>query len=222
MLGGLEVLARAVKTIASEDLRALTDDELDEAVVEIQRIQQAVHAAAATITCEWERRKTWRASGSRSASAHLARRTKARVEARGSLLWLGRALGELSLVAAAFAAGDLTADHVRRLATAFGRTRAVFAEHEAALVSWALSKSFLEFCIELDVWLLEHDPDGTSKKARDQRDRRDAWLAESFDGMYLGQMTLDPIEGGMTATGNGQPLCRSSNKAKGRRRWPLP
>lgn len=30
------------------------------------------------------------------------------------------------------------------------------------------------------------------------------------------------IEGGMTATWNGQPLCRSSNKAKGRRRWPLP
>ena len=196
MFDRLESLAGAVKELAADDPQAWSDEELDEAVVDVQRVLSSVHSTAATITSEWERRKTWRRDGSRSAAAHLARRSRARAGECGALLWLGRVLSEMSVVAAAFAAGDITADHVRRLAAACNsRTRAAFARDEALLVSWALSKSFLEFCIELDCWLLREDPDGTSQSAQDQRDRRDAWLTPSFDGMHLGKMTFDPVSG---------------------------
>lgn len=196
MFDRLEQLAAAVKELAADDLREWSDDELDEAVVDMHRILTSMHAATAAITCEWERRKTWRASGSRSAAAHLARRTRSRRGECGSLLWLGRVLLDMPLVAEAFVVGDVTADHVRRLANAYNpRTRSAFSRDEALLVSWALEKSFLEFCIDLDVWLLENDADGTSQKAQDQRDRRDAWLAESFDGMHLGKLNFDPASG---------------------------
>ena len=196
MFDRLEPLAGALKELAAEDLRHWSDGELDEAVLDAPQLLSALHASVAAITAEWERRKTWRSDGSRSAAAHLARRTRSRVGECGSLLWLGRVMSDLALVAEAFRAGDITADHVRRLAGAYNlRTRAAFARDEAMLLGWAREKTFLEFCIELDVWLLENDPDGSSQKAQDQRDRRDVWLAESFDGMHLGGMTLDPSSG---------------------------
>jgi hypothetical protein len=196
MLAALEPLAGAVKELAADEPQTWSDSELDEAAVDVQRILAAVHSAAATITAEWERRKTWRASGSRFAAAHLARRTRSRGSECGGLLWLGRVLCDMPLVAAAFSAGDITADHVRRLASAYNpRTRSAFSRDETLLVSWALEKTFLEFCIEADVWLLENDPDGSSQKAQNQRDRRDVWLAESFNGMHIGGMNLDPASG---------------------------
>ncbi|MFP5328129.1 MAG: DUF222 domain-containing protein [Acidimicrobiia bacterium] len=200
MFDRLEAVASAVKELGAQDVAAWSDDELDEAVVDAQRLLASMHACAATITAEWERRKTWRRDGSRSAAAHLARRSRSRPGECGSLIWLGRVLCDMALVAAAFSAGDITADHVRRLAAAYNpRTREAFSRDEAELVSLATEKTFLEFSIALDCWLLDNDPDGSSQSAQDQRDRRDVWLVPSFDGMHLGKMTLDPVSGSIVA-----------------------
>jgi hypothetical protein len=47
----------------------------------------------------------------------------------------------------------------------------------------------------LAYWELHANPDGSEQKAQDQRDRRNVYLDPSISGMWLGQMTLDPISG---------------------------
>jgi hypothetical protein len=86
----------------------------------------------------------------------------------------------------AVVAGDIDKAHVRRLAGARNpRTVEAFARDEAALVRLAQEERFFQFSIAVNQWLLENDPDGTSKEDLDRRDRRDVWLAESFEGMHL-------------------------------------
>lgn len=189
-------LDTALKELAEVDAGALSDEELDEAVVGIARRRAALEAREAEMLSCWQARKSWRADNSRSAQTWLARRTRAPKTDCGSRLRLAQMLLEMPLVAAAFAAGDIDKAHVRRLASALNeRTRDAFVRDEALLLHWAQSRTFLEFSIEVEMWLMEEDPDGTSQKAQDQRDRRDAWLAESFGGMWLGKMTLDPVSG---------------------------
>ena len=189
-------LEHDLKELRELDLSTLTAEEKDEAIVAWARLRSQVDAFDAELLAAWEAEKTWMVDGSRSPAAWLARRTRSHPSEVGKRLWLAKALLHMPVTAAAFAAGDIEDIHVRRLAGALNpRTREAFARDESLLVSWAQSKDFFRFSDRLGRWLLRNDPDGCSKSAMDQRDRRDAWLAESFEGMFLGKLTLDPISG---------------------------
>ena len=189
-------LEHDLKELRELDLSALTAEEKDEAIVAWARLRNQVDAFDAELLAAWEREKTWTLDGSRSPAAWLARRTRSHPREVGKRLWLAKALLHMPAVAAAFAAGAIEDVHVRRIASALNpRTREAFARDESLFVSWAQSKDFFRFSDRLGRWLLRNDPDGCSKSDMDQRDRRDAWLAESFEGMYLGKLTLDPISG---------------------------
>ncbi|MGH9080414.1 MAG: hypothetical protein ACRDYE_10150 [Acidimicrobiales bacterium] len=55
------------------------------------------------------------------------------------------------------------------------------------------------FARALDYWEQLADPDGAEASDEERRDRRDVYLAASFGGMWLGQITLDPIDGTIVA-----------------------
>lgn len=191
-----DALDNALKELAEVDFASLTDEELDEAVVEVLRRRQRLESFEVELAGAWERRKSWRRDGSRCASTWLAKRSRAPKGECGSSLWIARALFDVDLVAAAFCAGEIGKAHVRRIASARNpTTQAAFDRDEALFVHWAMNRSFFDFCTELDMWLLEEDPDGSSQRDQDRRDRRDVWLAKSFGGMHLGKMTLDPLSG---------------------------
>ena len=193
-------LDSALKELAEFDFASLTDEDLVAAGVAVARRRQQLEAFECELVGAWERRKSWRRDGSRCASTWLSKRTRAPKAECGSTLRLGRVLLEMDLVAAAFAAGDISKAHVRRIAGLRNdRTSAAFARDEALFVHWAMERSFFDFCTELEMWLLDEDPDGCSQRDQDRRDRRDVWLTPSFGGMYLGKMTLDPISGAIVA-----------------------
>lgn len=188
-------LASELKDLAAEDPGTWSDDELDAAVLEIGRHTAALAAFRARVAHEWEGRKTWRRDAAGSAPAWLARRSHIDKHEWGSTLWIGRVLCDMPLVAAAYAAGDIDTCHVRKLGSLYGRTAEAFSRDEALLLSWAQSLTFLEFSMKLGCWALEMDPDGTSQRARDAYDRRDAYFAETFGGTWVGRQMLDPVSG---------------------------
>jgi hypothetical protein len=108
----------------------------------------------------------------------------------------GRHLRTLPVVAAAFAEGAITAAHLDLLAAARNeRTDEAFGRDEAMLVKEATRLRFEQFARVLAYWGQLADPDGTEEAAEARRARRDVYLEPSFEGMYLGRMTLDPISG---------------------------
>lgn len=198
-------LAGALKELREVDLHSLTAEELDEAVVAFAKVSAQVDAFGAELHRVWESEKTWTTDGSRSARAWLAKRTRRDIRDCGRRIWVGKALTDMPLAAAAYAAGEIGTDHIRKLKEVLNpRTEEAFRRDEALLVSWAQNRNFFDFSDEVALWLLEEDPDGCSERDEERRNRRDVRLDQSFGGMWLGKMTLDPISGEIVA----DELCR--------------
>src|SRR5437763_8680796 len=126
----------------------------------------------------------------------MAYRTHAPKAECGSRVWAGRKLADMPLVADAWAAGEISIAHVRRLAAVRNpRTEELFARDEAMLVSEARELTFWGFEQALDRWLLLADPNGCDENAMERRNRRAVSLDEIFTGMYSGHMLLDPVSG---------------------------
>jgi hypothetical protein len=73
------------------------------------------------------------------------------------------------------------------------------ARDEALLVDQARQLRYEDFHRVLGYWSQLADPEGSETWEAERRSRRDAWLSESISGMWLGQMTLDPISGSIVA-----------------------
>lgn len=162
-----------MKEIAALDPATMADEELSEAVVEMARLRAALEAAEVQLTAQWDSRRVWSGDGAKSGAAWLATKTREPKGDCGRRLWLGRKLADMRAVAAAWAAGDIGAAHVRRLAQAHNRrTARLFERDEAALVHHAMTLSFAEFSQALDYWSLYADPDGAEQNDIDRRDRQ--------------------------------------------------
>ncbi len=183
-----EDLAQAIKEVAAVDPSSLGDAEPSEELVELTHLRRQLEAVIVDRARVWDARKTWATdgSGARSGVAWLAAAAHEPKHDCGSLLWLARRLRSIPKVAAAFAAGEVSAAHVRKLAGVHNpRTAADFARDEAAFVSWATDMLFSDFCRAVDYWWLHADPDGADEGDIDRRDRRRVSLDETIDGMYV-------------------------------------
>jgi hypothetical protein len=106
--------------------------------------------------------------------------------------WRGRGLASTPLVAAAFAAGELSADRVDRLLAAQSGRAVWFARDEGLLVTQAQALRFAEMCKALDDWRhrvdAEQNPDGPQPA-----------LVEP-------SLTLTPVDGGVIVSGELDPV----------------
>ena len=85
------------------------------------------------------------------------------------------------------------------------------------LVGFAKELKFEAFCTALDLWAQRADPEGAEEAEFERRDRRDVYLAETINGMYLGAMTLDPVSGAIVAERARAPRRTSSSRRTGPR-----
>jgi hypothetical protein len=115
--------------------------------------------------------------------------------ARGQLR-RGRAMDALPVAAAALCEGAISPAHLDALARATTpATEGSMARDEALLVDTANELSFSSFTRSLAYWGQLADPDGSESAHAARLARRDVYLTESLDGMFFGQMTLDPVGG---------------------------
>ncbi|HVM09587.1 MAG TPA: DUF222 domain-containing protein [Acidimicrobiales bacterium] len=197
----LSGLAREVKELGELDTTTLTDDELSELMVELHQLRSALEAQHARVARAWDARRAWSADGARSGASWMATRTRACKGDYGSLLRLASKTRLMPQVDAAWEAGEITRDHVRRLAAASNpRTYTSFARDEAWLVHQARTLTFAEFCQAIDYWLLAADPDGAADDHDQRVDRRRVSLDQTLGGMYSGSILLDPVRGSIVAT----------------------
>src|SRR3954469_9383945 len=114
-----------------------------DSVRELLRMHARLEAELAATIARWDANKTWAVEGAKSPASWIAIRCRIDKAKAARLLRLGRACRDMSLVSAAWAAGEVHAEHV----TALAAVRHVdgFAEDEALLVDDAETMRFPQF-----------------------------------------------------------------------------
>jgi Domain of unknown function (DUF222) len=194
----IESLVTAIDELVGEDAAAHGDAESIRCLVrQLNRLESVTTNAIAS----FETSGAWALEGAKTASAwvstvcHLPRAMGRRLVRRG------RHLRHLPVLAEAFADGTITSAHLDAVAAVRrDGTEELLARDEGVLVKQATRLRFEQFTRALAYWDQLADPDGTEEAAERRRARRDVSLAASISGMYLGQMTLDPISGSIVAS----------------------
>jgi len=142
----------------------------------------------------------WAADGAKTASAWIATRCRIPRSVARRRVRLGRALRQLPACAEAWCEGRIGSDQAKAIAAARRhRTQDAMERDEPLLVTQAESMGFEDFYRALSYWKQLADPEGADELELERRAARHVYLEASIGGMWLGQMTLDPISGSIVA-----------------------
>jgi hypothetical protein len=188
----------ALVTLAADGslVDGLTDPELDEFVVTVQRQRARLGAVAADAIGRWDDRGAWTGDGSRSAALRLSRDTNTSTQSAKVELRRARALRSMPATRSAVAEGRLSLDHVDLLARANQIWRdAVFADHEAFLVEQCERLRFDDARRMVDYWCQRADADRAEDNGEHRRRSAHLHCSETLDGERVISGRLDPIGG---------------------------
>src|SRR3546814_11127 len=102
----------------------------------------------------------------------------------------------LPILQEGWAGGEIDRSHITTLLGARnGRTAEAFDRDHKVLLDAAKGLGFRDFKSFRDRWMGTVDPDGAERNADNQEAAREAYLAQSIDGMWFGRITLDPVRG---------------------------
>ena len=142
----------------------------------------------------------WAPDGAATATGWLTERCRvARKQAR-TFVKRGRELRCLPEFARAWSRGDITSAHVDTMAGARNEvTEAALVRDEKVLCDQAATLAYAQFAKAVGYWKQFADPNGTEDEDEERKGRRDVYLEQSFGGLWLGQMTLDPVSGAIVS-----------------------
>ena len=193
----LEDLTESIDRLVKSDPACYADCESIEA---LQRQLTRLHGFVTAATGAFDSSGNWAPDGARNAASWLATACRmAKGHARAQVR-RARALRHLPVCAQAWLDGDLGASHldvlwaVRREATADALSR-----DEELLVAQGRRLRHEGFVRAVAYWDQLADPDGAEDRDEARRARRDVYLEASFQGMWLGKITLDPISGAIVS-----------------------
>jgi hypothetical protein len=196
MLDLVEQLDKAIDALSSLDPDALTDAELDQAVIALQRQRARLGAVAARVLGRWDRRRVWAGDQSRSAATRLVRDTRCSITTARIELRRARQLQSMPATQAAITNGDLSLDHVDLLGRANQPWRnTTFADHEATLVAECAKLRFPQAKRVVDYWCQRADAQAAESDAQRQRDRAHLHASPTLDGEVVVNGVLDPVGG---------------------------
>jgi hypothetical protein len=200
MSEGLDGLAAVIDSLLAVDPTALTDAELHELVVTVQRQRHRLAAVAAAVISSWDQRMVWADNGARSAAARLANETATSTSSASIDVRRARQLRSMPSTAQALATGDLSPDHVDLLAKANQPWRnADFADHENTLVEQCRVLRHADARKMVDYWCARADAVAAEDRAERQRNAAHLNVSPTLDGTVVVTGTLDPIGGSIVA-----------------------
>jgi hypothetical protein len=193
----LEVFAEALDAlVASGAANYGNGASIEELHRHLSRLESFVTEA----TAAFEVGEEWAADGAKTPAAWIATRCRVPRSAARRRVRLGRALRHLPECADAWRAGAIGVDQARAIAAARRhRTESSMARDEGMLVAQASDMGFEDFYRALTYWKQLADPEGADAADEDRKASRHVFLESSFTGMWLGQMTLDPVSGSIVA-----------------------
>jgi len=190
-------LEGALDTLVASDVQAYSDAASIEVLHrELTRLEAFVTEAVSA----FEAGEEWAADGARTAAAWIATRCRVPRSSARRRVRLGRTLQQLPACAEAWREGRIGSDQAKAIAGARRhRTEAAMERDELMLVDQAARMGFEDFYRALSYWKQLADPEGADDLELERRAARQVYLEESIGGMWLGQMTLDPISGSIVA-----------------------
>jgi hypothetical protein len=192
---GMGSLRSALDELRAEDIRSLSDEELADHVVELERAVRALEAARARAVAEVEARRTYAADGFRSATSWLAHRTGVPRWLAAQQVRLARALPHMPRTRAALGGGEISFAAATLLATAQESDADAFARCESALVEAARTLGLRELRLALERWRQLVDAEHAERADQRRFERRAVYVSSTLDGMVRFDGDLDPETG---------------------------
>jgi hypothetical protein len=193
----LDALKREFDKLAESDPFSYSDRE---SIVDLERLFAQLGCFVSRAVASFDAAGEWAPDGARTSVAWLDTRCHVpKKEARGQLR-RGRATAHMPLTTQAWLDGDIGSaqvDVLAKLRTPV--TEAAFERDEEFLVEKAKEMKFETFSCVAAYWGQLADPNGTSESEMERRARRDVFLTSSMDGMWHGEMRLDPISGAIVS-----------------------
>jgi hypothetical protein len=190
---GIGALAEALDELAEVDPSELADEET---IRQLQRQHARQAAVIARAAAAYDAKKDWAERHARSAATRLAYVSHLPKTTCQRQVRLGRSLRHMPVIEQLWLSGDISEAHVAVLASARRRgLEELFARDENVLASLARRERFDRFVAAVAYWLQRADPDGDDDDALKKFDRRSCHLSKSFNGMWFGDVTLDPLGG---------------------------
>jgi uncharacterized protein DUF222/HNH endonuclease len=185
---------------ANDDLHALDDGDLLDRVAELIRERNRIDAELARTTRVADARQACEHDGLKTMPAWLRNHTRLSAAAAARLVRCGRVLEHLPALAEAFAAGDVSADHVAVIAPiarddhlARAAAQGVdLAEVDAALTSIATVQPHQVLGKAVQRYLAMLDQDGPEP---DPTEERQLTIVKHADGSITGRFDLDAVGG---------------------------
>ncbi|MBA3289014.1 MAG: hypothetical protein H0U21_13535, partial [Acidimicrobiia bacterium] len=142
------------------DAGALTDNELHDLTISLQRAAARLTIAAAPVLSAWDDPHVWAGDGSKSPAHRLARQTNA--DPRSTRRDLRRAHRRVNMpvTAVAIAAGSLSIDHLDLLARARAEHEPHFQRNEELLVTECSKLAFHQAVRVVEYWKQRDSPQG--------------------------------------------------------------
>ena len=171
-----------------------------ESMERLHHIEMRFDSFVTEATAAFEAGEQWAAEGAKTAASWLSSHCSLPRAAAKRRVRLGRTLRHLPAVAEAWREGAIGEDAARAIASARRhRTEASMARDEEMLVAQATDMGFEDFLRALAYWKQLADPDGAQTSEQERKGARNVFLETSFSGMWLGQMTLDPVSGAIVS-----------------------
>jgi hypothetical protein len=194
----LENFADALDALVESGASNYGDCESMEA---LERLSARFEAFRTEATAAFEAGEEWAADGAKTAASWLAARCRVSRAAAKRRVRLGRTLRHLPQVSQAWREGAIGIDQAAAIASARRhRTESSMARDEEMLVAQATELGFDDFYRALSYWKQMADPDGADASEEERKASRNVYLETSLSGMWLGQMTLDPISGSIVSS----------------------
>jgi hypothetical protein len=171
-----------------------------ESIVALYRQFNRLEAVVTEATSSFDASGDWAPDGAATASAWLSVRCRMPIAHTRRFVRRSRQLGHLPVFARAWSNGEITSAHMDTVAGVRRDSTAELLERdEQVLCDQATTLRYTDFVHAVSYWAQFADPDGTEDKEMERQARRDVYLEESFDRLWLGKMTLDPTTGAIVA-----------------------
>jgi hypothetical protein len=191
----MSTLRSVIDELRLVDPDELTDHELENDLVEIQRSLASLEAYRLEVLAAFDARGVYERDGYLSATAWLKHRCRLSGGPASELVRLARALSDMPVTSAAFRDGDIDFAAVRLLADAHGAHPEVFADHEATLVETSRALPARELRIAVAYWRQALDEASALRDANHAFDGRRLHVSPTFGGMVRLDGVLDPVGG---------------------------
>jgi Domain of unknown function (DUF222)/HNH endonuclease len=193
----LDALSEAIDGLLELGASACSDAA---SIETLQRQLARLESFVTTAVADFDTWGEWTDDGARTAAAWLRTRCKVSGPEARRQVRRGRRLRHLPACASAWARGEITSAQVDVL---IGLSRPVtedaLARDEEVLVGEACTLRHDQFVRLAAYWEQLADPDGAEAEGQARVDRRDVYLAETMDKMWLGRLTLDDLSGTIVA-----------------------